>query len=93
MIYNMDLNETILRTIEIVVTSLLEKSDFTKVIVAQILSCEDETTKKYRCKYQDIIFTVYASSPQLSFNNGDMVYVLLSNGSINENIMIIGKKY
>ena len=39
-----------------IVDGRVQKAGYDRTIQAQILSCEDATIGKYRCRYQDSIF-------------------------------------
>ncbi len=89
----MGANEKILEAIQILIDSAQQAAIFNKTVAAQITSCENQSTGKYRCKYQDVIFSAYAPVPEIKYTVGDRVYILLTNGSLDGDKIIIGKKY
>ena len=73
----MSVGEKILDAIQLLADSSVEKAKYDKTIQAQILSCQDATIGKYRCRYQDATVYAYASSSDVTFNNGTYVYILV----------------
>lgn len=73
----MSISDKVLDAIELLATNSVEKAGYDKTIQAQIVSCEDATIGKYRCRYQDAIIYAYASNSDVTFNNGAYVYILV----------------
>ena len=86
----MSVSNTIIDGIEIIANDFVEKAGYDKTIQAQILSCEDATIGKYRCRYQDAIFYAYTNNTDLSFSNGAYVYILVPNGDMGKEKTILG---
>ena len=76
----MSVNEKVLDAIELLTKNSVQKAKYDKTIQAQILSCEDSTIGKYRCRYQDATFYAYSSNLDLTFSKGSEVYVFTNDG-------------
>lgn len=76
--------------IQLVTDSSIEKAGYDKTIQAQILSCQDATIGKYRCRYQDAVIYAYASTSGMVFTNGTYVYILVPNGDMSKEKTILG---
>lgn len=88
------LEDNILNAVKIITKAEIDNASFNKTIIGHIISCEDENTGLYKCKYQDIIITAYSSHPSLKYNIEDNVYILLiSDGASIQEKIIIGKRY
>lgn len=70
--------------------SSVNKADYDKTIQAQILSCEDATIGKYRCKYQDATFVAYSNNSDMTFTKGSYVYVLVPGNDMSRQKTILG---
>jgi len=55
-----------------------------------VLSCEDATIGKYRCRYQDAIIYAYTNNPNVIFNKGAYVYILVPGSDMNKEKTILG---
>ena len=55
----MGVNQKILDAIELLTNNSIKKAGYDKTIQAQIISCEDATIGKYKCRYQDTTFFAY----------------------------------
>ena len=85
---------TILDAVDIVAKAEVKDAKYDRTIIAQVISCEDETTGKYKCNYQGALMSAYASHPSMKFENGDMVYVLIvAEDTTGNGKIIIGKRY
>lgn len=89
----MSVNEKVLDAIELLIKTAVQNAEYDRTISAQIVRVQDAQTGKYRCKFQDSIFSAYSSNPQLKFVPGDNVYVLNTYDTLGTNKTIIGKKY
>ena len=72
------------------INTKIEKAGYDKTIQAQIVSCEDATIGKYRCRYQDATIYAYASNSDVTFNKGSYVYVLVPGGDMGKEKTILG---
>lgn len=84
-----DINESVLDTIQSLIQSSIKSAGYDKTIQAQILSCEDETIGKYRCRYQDAVFYAYSNS-EATFLNGSYVYILIPENDMRKEKTILG---
>lgn len=74
--------DTILQAIQIIVDEKVNNADYDKTIRAEIKDCKDKTTGQYLVSYEGIDQTAYAISPAVSYEKGQIVYVLIpSNNS------------
>ena len=90
----MAINETILDAVDILTKASIDNAKYDKTIIAQIVSCEDETTGKYKCNYQGALIYAHASYPTMVFHSGESVYILLvGEDATGEGKIIIGKRY
>ena len=85
----MSISDKVLDAIELLATNSVEKAGYDKTIQAQIVSCEDATIGKYRCRYQDAIIYAYASNSDVTFNNGAYVYILVPGSDMKKEKTII----
>lgn len=90
----MTIDEKILDAVDILTKASINNAKYDKTIIAQIISCEDEITGRYKCNYQGAIVYAYASYPTMVFNSGDNVYILIvGEDATGEGKIIIGKRY
>lgn len=76
--------------VQILYDSSIKKAAYDKTIQAQVLSCQDATIGKYRCRYQDAVIYAYASTPDVTFTNNAYVYILVPNGDMSKEKTILG---
>lgn len=86
----MDVKEKILDAIQLLASNSVKKAGYDKTIQAQVVSCEDATIGKYRCRYQDSTFYAYASTSDTSFSNGSYVYILVPENDFKKEKTILG---
>ena len=86
----MSVQEKILDAIEILADNSVKKAGYDKTIQAQILSCEDATIGKYRCRYQDATIYAYAGTADVTYTKGSYVYILVPSGDMNKEKTILG---
>lgn len=86
----MSVSEKILDAIELLSTNYIEKAGYDKTIQAQIISCEDATIGKYKCRYQDAIIYAYNNALDIVYNNGSYVYILVPSGDMKKEKTILG---
>ena len=86
----MSVGNNVLDATEILVNNSVQKAGYDKTIQAQIVSCEDATIGKYRCRYQDAIMYAYAYNPDITYNKGAYVYILVSNNDMKKEKTILG---
>ena len=86
----MSVSEKVLDAIELLATNSVDKAGYDRTIQAQIVSCEDATIGKYRCRYQDAIIYAYANNSDMTFNNGAYVYILVPGNDMRKEKTILG---
>lgn len=86
----MSVNQKVLDAIELLAKNSVQRAGYDKTIQAQILSCEDQTIGKYRCKYQDSVFYAYTANPDISLSKGAYVYILVPGNDMSKEKTIIG---
>lgn len=86
----MSVNQKVLDAIELLTKNSVQKASYDKTIQAQIISCEDATIGKYKCRYQDSTFYAYASNAEVSYSNKAMVYVLVPGNDMSRDKTILG---
>ena len=86
----MNVNEQLLDAICKIADDSVKKAQYDKTIQAQVLSCEDATIGKYRCRYQDAIIYAYSNNSDISYNNGAYVYILVPGGDMGKEKTILG---
>ena len=86
----MDVKEKILDAIQLLASNSVKKAGYDKTIQAQIVSCEDATIGKYRCRYQDSTFYAYSNNSDLNFSNGSYVYILVPQNNFQKEKTILG---
>ena len=86
----MSVNQKVLDAIELLTKNSVQKASYDKTIQAQIISCEDATIGKYKCRYQDSTFYAYASNAEVSYSNNAMVYILVPGNDMSRDKTILG---
>jgi hypothetical protein len=62
-----NLQESLVKTMEMVAGEYLTRAGYDRTIQATVLSCVDENTGKYRIKYQDSKFYAYAANIETKY--------------------------
>ena len=86
----MSVNEKVLDAIELLTKNSVQRASYDRTIQAQVLSCEDSTIGKYRCRYQDAIFYAYSSNLDVTFSKGSEVYILVPGNDMSKEKTILG---
>ena len=86
----MGVNEKILEAIGICADDIVKKAGYNKTIQAQIMSCQDATIGKYKCKFQDAIFYAYNTNTEVSYTKGTTVYILIPSNDMGKEKIILG---
>lgn len=87
----MSVSQKVIEAMDILTNVAISKANFDKTIQAQILSCEDADSGKYRCRYQDATFIAYASSDiDTIYQNGTNVYILIPRNDMSNQKTILG---
>jgi len=86
----MSVSGKILDAIELLTENSIKKAAYDKTIQAQIISCEDETIGKYKCRYQDAIIYAYSNNVDTTYNEKSYVYILVPDNDMSKEKTIIG---
>ena len=86
----MSINEKVLDAIELLTTDSVKKAKYDRTIQAQIISCEDATIGKYKCRYQDAIIYAYTNNADMILNKGSYVYILVPENDMKKEKTILG---
>ncbi len=84
-----DINNAILSAIDILVNRALELSNFNTTIYGIIEGPIDDSHRRYKIKYQDSSIVAY-SNIEKEYKPGVGVYILVTNGNINNTKFILG---
>jgi len=79
-----------LDAIELLANSKVEKANYNTTIQAQIISCEDASIGKYRCRYQDAIIYAYSNNIDTTYTNGSYVNILVPGNDMSKDKTILG---
>ena len=63
-----NLEDTVLRAIDIIATKKIASASYNKTIEAIIISCVDESIGKYKIRYQDSLLFAYSSNPDVIYS-------------------------
>lgn len=86
----MSISEKVLDAIQILADNSVKRADYDRTIQAKILSCEDATIGKYRCRYQDAVFYAYSNNTDITYSDNALVYVLVPGNDFNKEKTILG---
>jgi hypothetical protein len=84
-----DINNAIIGAIDILVNRALELSNFNTTIYGIIEEPIDDEHRGYKIKYQDSSIIAY-SNIEKEYKPGTGVYILVTNGNINNTKFILG---
>lgn len=79
----------LLDAIDTMVNNAVARAEYDKTIRAIIQECLDETTGRYRVKYQDSVFEAYASNSSIKYANNTQVYILIPKNDMSQNKVIL----
>lgn len=88
----MEISNTILQAIEILVNAAIENAPFDKTIIAQIERISDIKKREYKCNYMGAIITANAINSDVTYEVGDYVYILIPKTTNGTNKIILGKQ-
>lgn len=86
----MSISSKILDAIELLTQNSIKKAAYDKTIQAQIISCQDETIGKYKCRYQDAIIYAYSNNIDTTYNEKAYVYILVPDNDMSKEKTILG---
>lgn len=84
----MDINDTILKAVEVLIKSAIQNASFDKTILATIEKQSNENEYKYN--YQGAMGTA-TSLNGMSYKKGDNVYILIPSTANGQDKIILGK--
>lgn len=87
---NTDMQDALLRAIDIISTQKMNFAKYDKTIQGVILQCVDATIGKYKVRYQDSIFIAYSENTSAAYAKGTNVYILVPNSDMTKAKTIIG---
>ena len=85
-----NIENSICDAIDILVKQAINSANFDKTIQATIITCSEPSTGEYLVKYQDSKFYAYASNPDITYNSGALVHLLIPEGDFSNHKTIIG---
>ncbi len=74
---NSNLEDIILKTIDIVASKKVASAKYDKTIQATVISCVDATIGKYKVQYQDGFWYAYSNNTDVTYPNGSNIYILV----------------
>lgn len=86
----MSVNDQILDAIELLAKTSVERAGYDKTIQAQIISCQDPSIGKYKCRYQDAVFYAYTGNSDIILTKGTYIYILVPENDMSKEKTIIG---
>ena len=86
----MSIAEKFIDAVELLATQSVKRADYDKTIQAQIISCEDATIGKYKCRYQDAIIYAYAENPDITYSEKALVYISVPGNDMSKEKIIRG---
>ena len=87
--FTSSIEEQLVESMNTIVDSSLGNFPADQTVIARVLECLDETTGKYKIRYQDATIEAYAVSPTTYFENGSSVYVLMPQGRFDDRHLIL----
>ena len=85
-----NVENSVLDAIQLLADAAVKKAAYDRTIQAQILSCEDATIGKYRCRYQDSIFYAFSNNADMNYTNNSYVYILVPGNDMSKEKQILG---
>lgn len=82
--------QSLLTSMETLIDSALLKNNYDKTIQGTIVKNLDLNSGKYLIKYQDSSFEAFSADNNVIFSKDDLVYVLVPNGDMKKDKVIIG---
>lgn len=85
-----NLQDSILKAIDTMVSNRVEKLQLDKTITCNIIKCTNALSREYKCSYNGGFITAYAAEGN-TYTNGAGVYVLVPESDFSKKKTIIGK--
>lgn len=85
-----NIENNICEAIELIVNKAVNQASYDRTITATIKDVIDQTIGKYTVAYQDSTFYAYATSPDITYTKGAVVYVLVPGNDMSRDKTILG---
>lgn len=85
----MQIQDAILKAIEAMTQTSIDKLQLDKTIIAEILTCTNALNKEYKCSYNGGFITAYATD-EANYTNGQSVYILVPQNDFTKRKVIVG---
>lgn len=86
-----DYENKLVETIQYMVDNAVAAAPYDKTIQCTIVSCEDESTAKYKVRYQDAIFYAFGTDVDTVYSDNSNVYVLVPGNDFSREKTILGE--
>lgn len=86
----MSLEQSLCEAIDILVDRAISQANFDKTISATIVECADESSGKYKVKYQDSTYYATTDNTSIKYSKNAEVYVLVPEGDFSKPKKILG---
>ena len=84
------IQKAICESIDVIVNKRIAQTGFDTTIKAIIKQCSDPSIGEYKVKYQDSDLIVYASTPQVTFKEGQQVLIHVPSKNLSNRKTILG---
>lgn len=85
----MELQDTILKAIDAITKTRIDKLQLDKTVTAEIIKCTNALSREYKCSYNGGNITAYAAEGA-TYTNGQSVYVLIPQSDMTKRKTIVG---
>ena len=87
----LNIEQNICEAIQIIADNAVASAGFDRTIQGSILSCVNETTGKYKIRYQDSNLYAYTGDINKKYSKGTQVYILVPGNDMSKNKTILGE--
>lgn len=85
----MELQDSILKAIDAITKTRIDKLQLDKTVTAEIIKCTNALSREYKCSYNGGNITAYAAE-DATYTNGQSVYVLIPQSDMTKRKTIVG---
>ena len=85
----MELQDSILKAIDAITKTRIDKLQLDKTVTAEIIKCTNALSREYKCSYNGGNITAYAAEGA-TYTNGQSVYVLIPQSDMTKRKTIVG---
>lgn len=85
----MELQDSILKAIDAITKTRIDKLQLDKTVTAEIIKCANALSREYKCSYNGGNITAYAAEGA-TYTNGQSVYVLIPQSDMTKRKTIVG---